>query len=183
MTWELVPPDCHQRNIAERAIQKFKNHSVAILSGVNDRFPLSLWCYLVRPAELTVNLLRQSNMEAKISAYVHVHGRHDYMKCPLAPLGCAVFMAHVKPKNRQSWDVHGDIGFNIGMVMEHHRCFHVYIVKTRATRISDLVFFIHQYITNPQLTPETLVLKAASKLTSALKGTVLCKAETADALA
>ena len=36
---------------------------------------------------------------------------------------------------------------------------------------------------NPQLTLETLVLKAALELTSALKGVVLCKAETADALA
>ena len=47
MTHELVPPDCHRRNIAERAIQTFKNHFVAILSGVDDKFPLSLWCYLV----------------------------------------------------------------------------------------------------------------------------------------
>jgi hypothetical protein len=67
--------------------------------------------------------------------------------------------------------------------MEHYGCFHIYIVKTRATRISNLVFFKHQYITNPQLTPETLVSKAALELTSALKGTVSCKAETADALA
>jgi hypothetical protein len=92
-------------------------------------------------------------------------------------------MAHVKPRNCQSWDVHGNVGFNIGMAMEHHRCFHIYIVKKRATRISDLVFFEHQYITNPQLTPETLVLKAASELTSALKGMMLREAETADALA
>jgi hypothetical protein len=118
----------------------------------------------------------------KILAYAHVHGQHDYMKRPFAPLGCAV-MAHVKPKNCQSWDIHGNVGFNIGTAMEHHRCFHVYIVKTRATRISNLVFFKHQYITNPQLTPETLVLKAASELTSALKGMVLREAETADALA
>ncbi len=118
----------------------------------------------------------------KISAYAHVHGQHDYMKRPFAPLGCSV-MAHVKPKNCQSWDIHGNIGFNIAMAIEHHRCFHIYIVKTRATRISDLVFFKHQYITNPQLTPETLVLKAASELTIALKGTVLSEAETADVLA
>jgi hypothetical protein len=182
MTWELLPPDCHQRNIAERAFQTFKNHFVAILSRVNDRFPLSLWCHLVRPAELTVNLLRQSNVVPKILAYVHVHGQHNYMKHPFAPLGCAV-MAHVKPKNCQSWDVHGNVGFNIGTAMEHHRCFHVYIVKTRATRISDLVFFKHQYITNPQLTTKTLVLKATSELTSAFKGTMLREAETADALA
>jgi hypothetical protein len=67
--------------------------------------------------------------------------------------------------------------------MEHHWCFHVYIAKTRATRISNLVFFKHQYITNPQLTPETLVLKATSELTSALKGKVSREAEIADALA
>jgi hypothetical protein len=69
------------------------------------------------------------------------------------------------------------------MPMEHHRCFHVYIVKTRATRISNSVFFEHQYITNPQLTPETFVLKATSGLTSASKGTVSHEAETTDALA
>ncbi len=156
MTWELVPPNCHQRNITKRAIQTFKNHFMAILSEVDDRFPLSLWCHLVRPAELTINLLRQSNVVPKILAYAHVHGQQDYMKRPFAPLGCAV-MAHIKPKNCSSWDVHGNVGFNIGMAMEHHRCFHVYIVKMRATRISDLVFFKHQYITNPQLMPETLV--------------------------
>ena len=79
MTHELVPPDCHRRNMTERAIQMFKNHFVTILSGVDDKFPLSLWCHLVRPAELTVNLLRQSNVAPKISAYAHVHGQHDYM--------------------------------------------------------------------------------------------------------
>jgi hypothetical protein len=47
-----------------------------------------------------------------------------------------------------------------------------YIVKTRAMRISDTVFFKHQYITNPQVTPKTLIIKAALDLTSALKGMV-----------
>jgi hypothetical protein len=154
---------------------------VLILSGVDDKFPLSLWCHLVCPAELTVNLLRQSNVTPKVSAYAHVHGQHNYTTRPSAPLGCAV-MAHVKLKNRQSWDVHSEVGFNIGTAMEHHCCFHVYIVKTRATRVSNAVFFKHQYITNPQITPETLVMKAAAELTSALKGTILRDAETAEAL-
>jgi hypothetical protein len=103
------------------------------------------------------------------------------MKCPFAPLGCAV-MAHVKPKNRQSWDVHSDTGFNIGMAMEHHQCFHIYIVKTGAMRISDTVFFKHQYITNPQVTPKTLIIKAALDLTSASKGTISCNGKTAEVL-
>jgi hypothetical protein len=182
MTHELVPLDCHRRNMAERAIQTFKNHFVAILSGVDDRFPLSLWCYLVRTAKLTINLLCQSNVVPKISACAHVHRQHDYMKRPFAPLGCSV-MAHVKPKNRRIWDVRGKVGFNIGTSMEHHRCFNFLIVKTRATRVGDSVFLKHQYITNPQIMPETLVIKAAAELTSALKGTVLQDAEMVEALA
>jgi hypothetical protein len=91
-------------------------------------------------------------------------------------------MAHVKPKNRRMWDVHADKGFNIGTAMEHHQCFHVYIVKTRATRVSDRVFFKHHYITNPQIMLETLVIKAAAELTNVLKGTVSRDVETAEAL-
>jgi hypothetical protein len=52
----------------------------------------------------------------------------------------------------------------------------------RATRVSNAVFFKHQYIMNPQITLETLVMKAAVELTSALKGTILRDAETAEAL-
>ncbi len=58
----------------------------------------------------------------------------------------------------------------------------MYIVKTRATRVSNAVFFKHQYIMNPQITPETLVMKAAAELTSALESTILRDAETAEAL-
>ncbi len=57
MTHELVLPDCHHHNITEQAIRTFKNHFVSILSGVDDRFPLTLWCHLVQPAKLTINLL------------------------------------------------------------------------------------------------------------------------------
>jgi hypothetical protein len=47
MTHELVPLDCHRCNIAKWAIQTFKNLFVSILSRVDERFPLSLWCHLV----------------------------------------------------------------------------------------------------------------------------------------
>jgi hypothetical protein len=167
--------------MAERAIQTFKHHFVLILSRVDNSFPLSLWCNLIQPAKFTVNLLRQSNVAPKVSTCAHVHGQHDYMRGPFALLGCAV-MAHVKPKNRRTWEVHADKGFNIGTAMEHHQCFHVYILKTRATRVSDRVFFKHQYIKKPQITPETLVIKVAVELTNVLKGTVSWDVQMVEAL-
>ena len=99
MKYKLVPPENHQQNLAEREIQTFKAHFIAILAGIGDKFPLSMWCYLLEPTELTLNLLRQSKIVPKISAYVHIHRLHNYMKKPLAPLGCAIH-AHVKPEDR-----------------------------------------------------------------------------------
>jgi hypothetical protein len=43
IAYQLVPPHCHRRNAAERAIRTFKEHFVAGLSSVDPSFPLHLW--------------------------------------------------------------------------------------------------------------------------------------------
>jgi hypothetical protein len=55
MTHELVPPGNHRHNLAETAVQTFKHHFISKLSRLDDKFPLSLWCHLLGPAELTIN--------------------------------------------------------------------------------------------------------------------------------
>jgi hypothetical protein len=119
MTYKLAPTQNHQYNQAEQAIQTFKAQFISILSGVNDKFPLSLWCYLLKPMELTLNMLRKLKVAPNKSAYVHVHGPHDYMRKPFVPLGCAI-QAHVKPKDRGSWNMQSNASFNLGTSMEHH---------------------------------------------------------------
>jgi hypothetical protein len=54
--YQLVPPHCHRRNAAERAIRNFKEHFVAGLSSVDPAFPLHLWDILLLQAEITLNL-------------------------------------------------------------------------------------------------------------------------------
>ena len=51
MTYELVPPDNHHCNMAEKAIQTFKDHFVGILSDCAPTFPLHLWCQLLPQVE------------------------------------------------------------------------------------------------------------------------------------
>jgi hypothetical protein len=181
MIHDLVPPDNHQSNLAERAIQTFKHHFISILSGVDDKFPLSLWCALLEQIEFTINLLRQSNGVQKILVFTHVHGQHHYMKKPLVPIGCAV-QVHFKPTNRRTWDTHTEAGYNLATSMEHHRCFKIYVTKTRATRVSDTVFFKHQYITNPSVSSESLVVAAAQQLMTTLKENIPAGNETEEAL-
>ena len=45
--YQLVPPGCHRRNAAERAIRTFKNHFIAGLCSLDKDFPLHLWDQLV----------------------------------------------------------------------------------------------------------------------------------------
>lgn len=68
MTYQLVPPDMHWRNIAEKAIQTFTDHFVVKVSVVDDTFPMHLWDWLLPLAEMMLNLLRQSKLVPK---YLH----------------------------------------------------------------------------------------------------------------
>jgi hypothetical protein len=56
--YQLVPPHCHRRNAAERAIRTFKEHFVTGLSSIDPAFPLHLWDRLLPQAEITLSLLR-----------------------------------------------------------------------------------------------------------------------------
>ena len=142
MVWEFVPPGQHRRNIAERAIQTAKDHFVAILVGVSTTFSMHLWCRLIPQAELTLNLICQSRATPNVSANAHVHGTHNFMTRPLAPLGCDV-QAQERADKRRAWDPHSCNGWNVGTSMDHNRCFKAWIKRQgiRATgdgRISVL---------------------------------------------
>jgi hypothetical protein len=168
MTYQLVPPNNHRRNIAEKAIQTFKDHFVAILSGVDNSFPMHLWDRLLPQAEHTLLLLRQANVAPKVSAYAYMYGHHDYNAMPLAPMGCAVKM-HEKPSARKTWSKHTVDGWYIGTSREHYRCFNIWTKETRTTRVSDTVFFKHKYLTNPSVTPADALIAAAQHMTAALR--------------
>jgi hypothetical protein len=82
--YQLVEPHNHRVNAAERAIRTFKNHFIAGLCSVDPRFPITLWDKLLPQAVLTLNLLRTSRINPKLSAHAQLHGIFDINKTPLA---------------------------------------------------------------------------------------------------
>ena len=165
---ELVPPGCHRRNIAEVAIKTFKQHFTSVLTGTAATFPLGLWDKLLPQAELTLNLLRQSNSTPNVSAYAHLFGQFDYNRMPLAPMGCAV-QVHEQSSKRRTWDAHSVDGYYLLTSPEHYRSHVVYVKGTKAVRVCETVFFKHKYITNPTLSHADMVVKAAQDLSLALQ--------------
>jgi hypothetical protein len=93
ITYQLVPPHCHRRNAAGRAIITFKEHFVASLASVDPNFPMHLWDRLLPQAEIALNLLLTSRLHLQISAAAHFHGQIYYNKTVFAPPGCKI-IAH-----------------------------------------------------------------------------------------
>ena len=77
MQMELVPPSTQHSNISEVAIRNFKARFLSVLAGTAQYFRPSLWDRLLPQAEITINILRQSNETPNVSAYTHLSGTFD----------------------------------------------------------------------------------------------------------
>ena len=66
--------------------------------------------------------------------------------------------------------------------MDHHRCFKVWIKKTRAERDTNTVFLKRKYLTNPQITLGDKVVTVAQIPTQTIKGNVTGGSDEMEAL-
>jgi hypothetical protein len=138
--YQLVPPHCHRRNAAERAIRTLKEHLVEGLSSEDPTFPLHLWDRLLPQAEITLHLMRTSRLHTQLSTAAHFHGLVIYNKTYFAPSGCKI-IAQEKPGKRRIWAPHGQHGYSLGPAMHHYRCQNVYISATASEHIVDTLEF------------------------------------------
>jgi hypothetical protein len=165
--YQLAPPNVHRRNAAERAIRTFKNHFIAGLCSTDTHFPLTLWDTLILQALITLNLLRRSRINPRLSAQAQVHGAFDYNRTPFAPPGCKV-LVHEKPAVRGTWAPHAVDGWYLGPAMKHYRCYRVWIWDTESTRIADTLEWFPQHVVMPTLSSADAATAAAQALLHAL---------------
>ena len=166
--FQLVPPHAHRRNSAERAIRVFKNHFIAGLCSTDPSFPLHLWDKLLPQALLTLNLLRSSHINPKLSAQALIHGPFDFNRTPLAPPGTKVLI-HIKPNMRETWAPHGTEGWYIGPALNHYRCYRVYANETRSERIADTLAWFPTEVKMPTASSTDAAITAANDLVTALQ--------------
>jgi hypothetical protein len=85
ITFQLVPPYSHRRNSAQRAIRSFKDHLIAGVCSTDKSFPMYLWDRILPQAVITLNMLRTSRINPKLSAATHLFGQYDFNRAPMAP--------------------------------------------------------------------------------------------------
>ncbi len=167
MTYQLVPPDNHRQNMAEKAIQTFKNHFISVLSGCAPTMLMHLWGQLLPQVELQLLLLRQSQVNPNMSAYAHLYGQHNYNKHPFVQIGMEA-LVHDKPHRQRTYAEHCRKTFVLSTSTKHYQCWKFWSNNTWAAHVLGAEFFKHKYITNPAVTLEDLVIAAAANLSKAL---------------
>ena len=167
-TYQLVPPDMHRRNLAERAIRTFKAHFLTILAGVDATFPANRWDLLIPQAELTVNLLRQATTTPTISAWECINGPFNFDATPMGPPGCRALL-HAKPNTRRSWDFRSLDGFYVGPALNHYRCFTLLKRESQAVVISDTICFRHPTFAATNPSTEDRLIYGLRTLTKAIQ--------------
>jgi hypothetical protein len=128
---------------------------------------MHLWDRLLPQAVITLNMLRTSRINPKLSAATHSFGEYDFNIAPMAPPGTRI-IAHETPNRRKTWAPHGQDGWYIGPALKHYRCCTVYIIKTRGDRIVQTVDFFAEKLTLPFPSAQDLATQAAVDLTHAL---------------
>jgi hypothetical protein len=168
VAFQLVPPHAHRRNAAEKAIATWKDHFVAALSTTDPAFPMHLWCRLTDQATTTLNLLRPSRLNPRLSAEAQLNGAFDFNKTPFAPPGTRILI-HETPAARRTWAAHGVDGWYLNRAPDHYRCYRTYVTKTAAERISDTVDFFPHHCDMPTTSSADAARDAATALTHALQ--------------
>jgi hypothetical protein len=128
---------------------------------------MHLWDRILPQAVITLNMLRTSRINPKLSAATHNFGQYDFNRAPMAPPGTRI-IAHETPGRRRTWAPHGQDGWYILPALEHDRCYTVYITRTRSNRIVETVDFFPHKFKLPFPSSSELATQDAADLTHAL---------------
>ena len=100
--------------------------------------------------------------------YEVLNGKFNYNATPLAPPGYKV-IAFESAQIINTFVPHVISSWHVGPMLEHYRCYKVYVPKTRAERICDTLSFHLHLCKSPVLQPIEQAVIAANKLTTALQ--------------
>ena len=124
ITVQLAPAGWYLRNAAKRAIRTFKNHLIAGLCTAHKHFPLNKWDSLLPQAVISLNILRTSCLNPKLSAHDILNRLYDFNATLMAPPG-SMIMVHEKPALRGTWAAHAVNAWYLGPASHRYWCYHV----------------------------------------------------------
>ena len=169
LAYQFVPPQNHRANQAERAIDTVKSHIISTINATDRSFDLKLWPALLPQIEITLNWMRVSTTNPRLSAYASLFGPYNYNKHPMVPLGTKVMVYTSKSERvTTSWGDKSKEGFYVGPSLNHYRCYRIYLPETKKFIPSDTVIFYPERYIMPGGNSIELLDKSITYLTDVL---------------
>ena len=122
--FQFATPHLQRHNGSEHAICTLKNHIIAGLLSTDENFPLNLWDKLVPQCLIMLNLICDSCINPKISAYDQVHGAFYFNRTPLYHPGNQ-FLVNEEPVVQGTWAPNTVYIRYVGPSLHHNRNFKV----------------------------------------------------------
>eukprot|EP00804_Cyclotella_cryptica_P027939 CCRYP_003830-RB/>CCRYP_003830-RB protein AED:0.42 eAED:0.41 QI:0/0/0/1/0/0/3/0/461 len=165
MTYQLMPPDDHRRNVAKRpckhgktilllslAAQPTNFHSTFGANSFHTWNDNSTSCISPMPTPGSLHMPTSTDL----TTTMHHPSFHSALM-------------HDKPHQRKTYAQHCSKGWVIGTSTEHYRCWKIWSPTTRSTRSAATEFFKHKYLTNLFMSPADALIAAAANLTHVIK--------------
>ena len=111
--YQHVPAGGHRANGAEAAIRGVKNQSTSTRGIAGPSSPPKDWDLLTPHCEHTLNPLRPSKYNPRLSAWTTTHGQYSSTPTPIAPAGCKAIV-HGRAMGRAPWADRGVNGPSLG---------------------------------------------------------------------
>jgi len=138
------------------------------LSTCDTQFPTILWSKLVGQAQDTLNMLRTSRCNPRLSAFQVLNGTHDYNRVPFAPPGTRATIFN-PPEMRASWGSRALDAWYVGPAWKHYRCAEFQVPSTGGYRISGQANFYPQHCKAPVEHPLDEAKRTALDLLQAVR--------------
>ena len=138
------------------------------LSGTDPSFPRMLWDTLIKQHTITINLLRRSRINPRLSAHAQIFWQFNYDTTPLALPGCKCVL-HEKPSARGTWEIHSVNAYCTALQMIYCRHYDVRVEKTLAKRTSDNITFLPHNISMPNTVSKIEALERIEDLVKLLQ--------------
>ena len=133
----------------------------------HKNFPLNKWDSLLPQTIITLNLLRTSRLNPKLSTHALLNGTYDFNATPMGPPGSKI-LVYKKPALRGTWAAHAVNAWYLGPALHHYWCYRVYILETRGERIANTVVWFPTKGRAPISSSTELAIAAARDLIAAL---------------
>ena len=164
-------PHNHAAQAAEPAVKTAKYHIIATIATFNYHCPIQLWSKMLPQMQDTLNMMRTSRNNKKLTAYEELKGDFDWNRTPLAPLGTKAW-AFIDPDERNTYAPHCDLAYVVGRAEHHYRLIEFFIPATRGYRITGTYRLDPTHCTIPTVSEQDRTVEAATDLLASLKGCV-----------